>query len=175
LYFFWFSLSLAFWAAQGLYARAFYAAGDTLTPMVACTLVTIASIEVYRWLFHSFSVVGLAIASDIGIIANTIVAAILLHRRKLVSLSDLPWLELGKSIFVAAAAGSIAWQVGRFIPLRGSRAADLESLGLSTITWAGAVAAGLWILRSDLPQTMRRRNAVPVGQKPIAKETALEP
>src|SRR5580765_9024728 len=105
LYFFWFSLSLAFWAAQGLYARAFYAAGDTLTPMVACTLVTIASIEVYRWLFHSFSVVGLAIASDIGIIANTIVAAILLHRRKLVSLSDLPWLELGKSIFVAAAAG----------------------------------------------------------------------
>ena len=26
VYFFWFSLSLAFWAAQGLYARAFYAA-----------------------------------------------------------------------------------------------------------------------------------------------------
>ena len=26
LYFFWFSLSLAFWAAQGLYSRAFYAA-----------------------------------------------------------------------------------------------------------------------------------------------------
>src|SRR5215831_18502520 len=76
LYFFWFSLSLAFWAAQGLYARAFYAAGDTLTPMVACTLVTIASIEVYRALFHSMSVVGLAIASDVGIVANTLVAAV---------------------------------------------------------------------------------------------------
>ena len=175
LYFFWFSLSLAFWAAQGLYARAFYAAGDTLTPMVACTLVTLASIEVYRVLFHSMSVVGLAIASDIGIIANTIVAAILLHRRKLVSLSDLPWLELGKSIVVAAWAGGIAWQVGRFIPLRGSRAADLESLGLSTITWAGAVAAGLWILRSDLPHTMRRRRTVPVVQKPLAEGTGLEP
>src|SRR6201997_4641363 len=35
IYFFWFSLSLALWAAQGLYARAFYAAGDTLTPMAA--------------------------------------------------------------------------------------------------------------------------------------------
>jgi putative peptidoglycan lipid II flippase len=175
LYFFWFSLSLAFWAAQGLYARAFYAAGDTLTPMLACTLVTVASIEVYRVLFHSLSVVGLAIASDIGIVANTGVAAILLHRRKLVSLSNLPWLELGKSIVVAGVAGGIAWQVGRFIPLQGSRAADLESLGLSSITWAGAVAAGLWILRSDLPQSMRRRKSLPLEAKPLDEENALEP
>src|SRR5579864_8313423 len=35
VYFFWFSLSLVLWSAQGLYARAFYAAGDTLTPMIA--------------------------------------------------------------------------------------------------------------------------------------------
>src|SRR5246127_2579708 len=90
IYFFWFSLSLAFWSAQALYARAFYAAGDTLTPMVACTLVTIASLEVYRVLFHSFSVVGLAIASDVGIVANTVVAAVLLDRRKLVALADFP-------------------------------------------------------------------------------------
>src|SRR5580704_2714677 len=44
IYFFWFSLSLAFWAAQSLYARAFYAAGNTLTPMIASTVVTLASI-----------------------------------------------------------------------------------------------------------------------------------
>ena len=37
IYFFWFSLSLAFWSAQGLYSRAFYAAGNTLTPMIAST------------------------------------------------------------------------------------------------------------------------------------------
>src|SRR6516162_7621652 len=63
LYFFVFSVSLAFWSAQGLYARAFYAAGDTLTPMMACTLVTIASLVVYRALFHALSVTGLAIDS----------------------------------------------------------------------------------------------------------------
>src|SRR5581483_9213620 len=57
VYFFWFSLSLAFWSAQALYARAFYAAGDTLTPMVACTLVTLASLAAYRGLFHALSVV----------------------------------------------------------------------------------------------------------------------
>jgi putative peptidoglycan lipid II flippase len=162
VYFFWFSLSLAFWSAQALYARAFYAAGDTLTPMVACTLVTLASLAAYRGLFHALSVVGLAIASDIGIVANTLVAAILLDRRKLVALGDFPWRELGKSVVIAGFAGGLAWQVSRQVLLGGSRRADLESLALSSITWAGAVAAGLWLLRSDLPQALRRRRQVPV-------------
>jgi putative peptidoglycan lipid II flippase len=161
IYFFWFSLSLAFWAAQGLYARAFYAAGDTLTPMVASTLITLASLLIYRALFHAFSVVGLAIASDLGIVANTVAAAVLLHRRRLVSLSDFPWVELGKAIVVAAAAGALSWAVVRMIPLNGSRTADLQSLVLSAVTWAGAAAAGLWLLRSELPRSLSRKSASP--------------
>src|SRR5208282_1740288 len=47
VYFFWFSLSLVLWSAQGLYARAFYAAGDTLTPMVAVSVITLASLPIY--------------------------------------------------------------------------------------------------------------------------------
>src|SRR5579862_6745151 len=65
-YFFWFSLSLAFWSAQALYARAFYAAGNTLTPMIASSIITVASIPMYGALYHAFSIVGLAIASDLG-------------------------------------------------------------------------------------------------------------
>src|ERR1700675_29390 len=52
LYFFWFALSLCFWSAQGLYSRAFYAAGNTLVPMVATSLITLASIPMYKALFH---------------------------------------------------------------------------------------------------------------------------
>ena len=176
IYFFWFSLSLALWAAQGLYARAFYAAGDTLTPMVASTLITIISIPMYRALFHAFSVTGLAIASDLGIVANTVAAAVLLHRRKLVSLAEFPWKEFSKSVFVAAAAGGICWAVVRSIPLRGSRASDLESLALSTVTWAGAVAAGLWLVRSDLPQSLRRRKSAAVTEpaKPLGDTAQME-
>src|SRR4029077_4919741 len=55
LYFFWFSLSLAFWSAQGLYSRAFYAAGNTLTPMIASSLITVASIPIYSALYRVFS------------------------------------------------------------------------------------------------------------------------
>src|SRR5260370_9722056 len=96
VYFFWFSLSLALWSAQGLYARAFYAAGDTLTPMAAVTVITGASLPVYSWLFHSYGVIGPAYASDIGIGVNLLALAWLLHYRKMLSLRTLSWGELGK-------------------------------------------------------------------------------
>ena len=95
-YFFWFALSLALWSAQAQYARAFYGAGDTLTPMVASTIIVVLSLPVYRTFFHQFGVTGLAIASDVGILMHTVVLAWLLHRRKMVSLSELPWGELTK-------------------------------------------------------------------------------
>jgi putative peptidoglycan lipid II flippase len=160
VYFFWFSLSLVLWSAQGLYARAFYAAGDTLTPMTAVTLVTIASLPAYSILFHSFGVVGLAWASDIGIGANLIVLALLLHRKRLVRLGGLRWDELGKSSLVALAAWVISARVSRVVSMNsvhGGRWTDLIQLGLVSITWAAAVLAGLWLLRSELPRDLRRR------------------
>lgn len=160
VYFFWFSLSLILWSAQGLYARAFYAAGDTLTPMTAVSIVTAASLPVYSILFHSFGVVGLAWASDIGIGANLIVLALLLHRRRFVPLSGLRWGELGKAAIVAVIAGVISVRVAHVVPVnsfRASRLADIGRLGLVSVTWAAAVLAGLWLLRSELPRDLRRR------------------
>ena len=160
IYFFWFSLSLALWSAQGLYARAFYAAGDTLTPMVAVTAITAASLPVYSILFHTFGVVGLAWASDIGIGVNLLALALLLHYRKLVPLGGLRWRELGKAGVVAAVAGGISFEVAKAVPLttgHGSRMADVTQLALVSVTWAAAVAAGLWLLRSELPGDLRRR------------------
>jgi putative peptidoglycan lipid II flippase len=161
IYFFWFSLSLALWSAQGLYARAFYAAGDTLTPMAAVTIITAASLPVYSILFHTFGVVGLAWASDVGIGANLLALALLLHFRRLVPLGEFRWGELGKAAVVAAVAGGICFEVARAVPLatggHGSRVADLTQLGLVSLTWAAAVAAGLWLLRSELPGDLRRR------------------
>jgi putative peptidoglycan lipid II flippase len=157
IYFFWFSLSLAFWSAQGLYARAFYAAGNTLTPMVASSLITAASLPVYYALFHSLSTVGLAIASDVGIVANTLALAVLLHWRKLVPSEQLQWGELGKAGITAVVAGILSFEVARVVMVSGSRMADMKALGLVTVTWAAAVAAGLWMMRSQLPRDLRRR------------------
>jgi putative peptidoglycan lipid II flippase len=165
IYFFWFSLSLALWAAQGLYARAFYAAGDTWTPMVAVTVITAASLPIYSVLFYRFGVVGLAFASDIGIGANLLALAWLLHYRKLVSLGELCWAELGKAGLTALVAGGVSLEVAKIVPLpasgHGSRMADLLQLALISVTWAAATFGGLWLLRSQLPGDLRRRKAYP--------------
>jgi putative peptidoglycan lipid II flippase len=164
VYFFWFSLSLALWSVQGLYARAFYAAGDTLTPMVAVTVITSASLPIYSLLFHTYGVVGLAFASDIGIGANLLALAWLLHYRKMVSLASLRWGELGKSASTAVVAGFISWEVAKTVRLpargHGSRGTDLLQLALVTVTWAAAAALGLWLLRSQLPGDLRRRKKI---------------
>jgi putative peptidoglycan lipid II flippase len=172
LYFFWFSLSLCFWAAQGLYSRAFYAAGNTLTPMVASSLITIASIPMYSALYRAFSTVGLAMASDLGIVANTLALALLLHRRQLVRIPDLRWREIGKAGVTALAAGLLSYQVARIVKVSNSRAADVKALGLIAITWGAAVAAGLWLTNSSLPGDLRRRK--PTAYPRVAERQAEE-
>jgi putative peptidoglycan lipid II flippase len=163
VYFFWFSLSLVLWSAQGLYARAFYAAGDTLTPMIAVSVITVLSLPIYSFLFHSFGVIGLAWASDIGIGINLLVLAALLGYRKLVPLAGLRWKELGKAALVSIVAGAISFEVAKAVPLsgvgHGSRIADLAQLALVSVTWMAATAMGLWLLKSELPRDLRRRRA----------------
>jgi putative peptidoglycan lipid II flippase len=161
VYFFWFSLSLVLWSAQGLYARAFYAAGDTLTPMLAVSLITVISLPIYSFLFHAFGVVGLAWASDIGIGINLLALAGLLHHRGLVRLDEMRWKELAKALLAAVIAGVISFEVAKAVPLgstgHGNRVADIMQLALVSITWAAAAAAALWLLRSELPRDLRRR------------------
>src|SRR3984893_17520640 len=159
LYFFWFALSLCFWSAQGLYSRAFYAAGNTLVPMVATSLITLASIPMYSALFHRFSTVGLAMASDLGIVANTLALALLLHWRQLIRINELNWAEIGKAGITSLVAGLLSYEVARVLRVNNTRITDFKALGLITVTWAGAVAAGLWLTRASLVADLRRRKA----------------
>ena len=135
-----------------------------MTPMAAVTVITSASLPVYSLLFHRYGVVGLAWASDIGIGANLLALALLLHHRKLVSLRTLRWDEMGKSALTAMVAGGISLAVARsvipFVSAQGSRLADLLRLSLISVTWAAATAVGLWLLRSQLPNDLRRRKTV---------------
>lgn len=178
LYFAWFAVSLAFWSAQALYARAFYAAGNTLTPMLAGTAITFASLPIYSVLFHRFSIVGLAMASDLGILANTLALAIWLHRERLVSMSHLPWRELGKAVFTAIFAGVLSYGVAQAVKVTGSRLSDVEALAMVSVTWAAAVAMGLWATGSELPASLRRRGqrtSYPHVAEKHAEDMRIEP
>jgi putative peptidoglycan lipid II flippase len=170
IYFSWFSLSLAVWAAQALYARAYYASGNTFVPMVATTLIFLASLPMYSGLHRALDTTGLAIASDIGITANCLTIAYLLHRRGLVPFSGLRWAELGKTLITAVAATAIAYQVGKLVELNGSRAADVKSLSLTAVTFTATAAAGLWLTRSRLLDDLRRHK--PTTYASAAEEQA---
>lgn len=110
-YFAVFSVSIFLWSAQAIYARAFYAAGNTHVPMIAGTIVTAVSLPIYAALHHTLGVIGLAIASDIGITLQTISIAVLLHRRRMVSLASLDFAELGRCLLAALAAGAVVWLI----------------------------------------------------------------
>ena len=172
VYFFWFALSLALWSAQALYARAFYAAGNTLTPMVASTLITIASLPIYSFLYRVHGVVGLAQASDIGILLNTLAMVVLLDHQRLVRVSELSWGELSKAGITATAAGLAAWYATRIVPIAASRRDDLYSLALATLVWGIVVWLGLKLTRSELPGALRRKKAPAELPTEIAEETS---
>lgn len=108
-YFAVFSLSMFLWSAQAIYARAFYAAGNTLVPMIAGTVVTAISLPIYAVLFRLHGAMGLAMASDVGIALQTLSIAVLLHRRHMVSLASLDYAELGRCLVAAVTACLAAW------------------------------------------------------------------
>jgi putative peptidoglycan lipid II flippase len=153
VYFAVFSLSLCFWSAQTLYARAFYAAGNTLAPMVAGTIVVVVSLPIYWTLYRTHGATGLAIASDIGIVIQTVTLAVMLDRRKMVSLSGLEYRELVRS-GVAAAAGLGAISLLRQVLPASGRWKDATLLLAATILWAAVATAVLKVTGSNLPNQL---------------------
>jgi putative peptidoglycan lipid II flippase len=167
-YFAVFSLSMFLWSAQAIYARAFYAAGNTFVPMAAGTVVTLVSLPIYAWLYHVYGAMGLAIASDIGIALQTVTIALLLHQRRMVSLAGLDYAELGRCLLAAVASGAgvwvVVWELNRFLGHLSHahlawqiRWTDFGLLAAGSVVW---VMIAKWVLEktgSALPKVMMKR------------------
>jgi putative peptidoglycan lipid II flippase len=151
------AITLAIWSVQGIYARAFYAASDTRTPAITGTVVTLLSIPVYAVLFHTLDLTGLAIASDIGIFAQTAALAILLHRKKLASLNHLEYAELGRALLAALIAYAATTAATRFLPPVSTHPKDAFTIAAATIIWAAAAGLTLVATGSKLPKQILRR------------------
>jgi putative peptidoglycan lipid II flippase len=168
-----FAGSLCFWSAQAIYARAFYAAGNTLTPMTASTLITAASIPLYWLLFHRLGVPGLAIASDCGIVIQTLALASLLHYKKLVPWSGLEYTELARALG-AAIVGLFALEA--VLRILASPHVfwerDLLQLLCGTAAWFAAVWLVLQVTGSKLPRQLTGRFRKP---NPVAAAASLTP
>lgn len=171
LYFTLFAGSLCFWSAQAIYARAFYATGNTFTPMAASTLIVIASLPLYWFLFHRMGVVGLVIASDCGIVVQTLALAWLLHWKRLVLWSGIEYAELSRSLGAAVVSFAVLYGIVRVLPHARSIPNDVLLLVCGTAAWMGAAWLVLHFTGSKLPQQLlsrfRGRNA---AVAPVALE-----
>jgi putative peptidoglycan lipid II flippase len=176
LYFALFAGSLCFWSAQAIYARAFYAAGNTFTPMAASTVITAASIPIYWFLFHRIGVMGLAIASDCGILVQTMGLAFLLHSKRLVSLRGLEYAEMARSLAAAIVSFALLFAVLRVLPRPGSFPHDLLQLACGTTVWLLSAWAILHLTGSSLPHQLISRfrtRSAQIGPAPL--EPATQP
>ncbi len=156
-YFAVFALSLCFWSAQAIYARAFYAAGNTLTPMLAATAIVLVSLPVYAGLFRWLGAPGLAYASDIGITMQAVVFAGLLDRRGMVPLGGLAWAELLRSLAAAAVSSAALVALRRALPVTLSRLEEGVLLAASAVVWVAICFAVLQLTGSELPAQLAKR------------------
>lgn len=109
LFFALYTISLFAWCAQSIYARAFYAAGITWLPMLASTIIIVAAFPAYGLGYRLYGAAGLALASDLGIILQAVMLALLLHKRRMVSLAGLDFTEMGRCLGAGVAGGAVAW------------------------------------------------------------------
>ncbi len=151
------AITLAIWAVQGIYARAFYAASDTRTPAITGTIVTVLSFPIYAGFFHTLGLEGLAIASDIGILAQTASLALLLHRKRLATLDHLEVAELGRSLLAALVAYAATAAAAHFLPPVSTHTKDVITITAASIAWAAAAYLTLAATNSKLPNQILRR------------------
>lgn len=156
IYFAIFAISLCAWSAMPLYNRTFYAMGDTMTPMIWGTVVTVASLPVYWSLYRAFGPTGLAIASDVGVFAQTITFAYLLHRRRVVSMAGLGYGEMAKALLASAIALFVLVGLYRFVHTT-SRLREVGVMVVATLIWFGICLGVLRLTRSSLPDQLTQR------------------
>ncbi len=156
-YFTIFAISIAAWAAQAIYSRTFYAAGNTLTPAIAGWAVTLVSIPIYGLLFHKLGVLGLAVASDVGMVLSTATLAVLLHRDRLVHLKGLEFGELGRALLATIVSWAGTAACVRLLHLPRGHRSDFIVIALGTMVWAGLCWGVLVGTGSKLPRQLLRR------------------
>jgi putative peptidoglycan lipid II flippase len=127
-------------------------------------VVTLLSLPIYYSLYHAHGAMGLAAASDVGIAMQTVALAVLLHRRRMVSLASLDFAEMGRCLLAAITSGAMVgvvfWWLGgalqRAMPGR-IQWIDLAVLVAGTALWMVIVK---WVLEktgSALPRVAMKR------------------
>ncbi len=146
-----FAIGMPFFSVVSLTTRAFYAIKDTATPVKVAALSFGVNLALTLGLKDVLGVNGLAVASTVAVVVQTLVLQGLLARR----LPGLKFGELWRSLakiggatFAMSVAVGIGWQAIRGLAGLG-RAADLIAIGGLIPAAVVVYGLGLWALRIE--------------------------
>ncbi|HEX2099248.1 MAG TPA: murein biosynthesis integral membrane protein MurJ [Candidatus Synoicihabitans sp.] len=161
-----FALGMPFFSVVSLMTRAFYAVKDTSTPVKVATISFVINVVASLALMRVWGAFGLALASTLAVIAQTVLLQRALTRR-------LPRLAFGelardaiKILAGTAAMSAVVWLGWHFLSSRG-RGGDWLALGVLIPLAVVVYGAVLWGLRlegrEDLLRLWRRRRSADSG------------
>ena len=130
-------LAVPLWAVQQIVGRAFYAHGDTLTPALSGTAVTLMSLPCFLWAVPRFGAAGVAWVTFAGVLAYILlILAIWLRRQGGTALSGIGGASL-KCVLVSVFPGLCAWQSICIFDVSGlpSALAALSRLAVSLVVF----------------------------------------
>lgn len=168
VFFILYTLSLFAWSAQAIYARAFYAAGITWLPMAASVVILVVAFPLYGLGYRWMGSGGLAVASDVGLVLQAAMLALLLHKRQMVSLAGLDYEEMGRCLLAGTVCGAALWAIvgplwqwiTQALGIHAhaqSRWVELAIILVGSALWLAATNVLLEKTGSALPRVIRKR------------------
>ena len=147
------SFAIVFWTIQMVTVRAFYAAQNTLRPMLITTSVTLISLPIYWLCSKCLGLQGLAIASVIGMCLQSSAIVFFYHRqnRLFKPAALFKAAAIGLILAVITAAGSFGGlQIARLLPIESHTWRILFELGIAGTIGLICVAIPARFLIPDL-------------------------
>jgi putative peptidoglycan lipid II flippase len=144
-------LAVPLWAIQQLMGRAFYAHGDTLTPALAGSAETLASLPLFFWAAPRFGAAGVAWATFAGVLAYAaLILGIWLRRQGGAALSGIGRASL-KCLLLSALPCLCSWRIMFVFDFSGLPPA-LAALSLLGVSLAVFLPLYCMLLRCFAPE-----------------------
>ena len=163
-----YAIGLPFLSFTTVALRGFYALKDTSIPVRSAVLSFVVNVVMSVVLMHWFSTVGLAVASNLAVLAQAWYLQTRLSR-KLAGLSFAPLVpNLGKIILASVLMGAVVWGGERLVahlPLAAKMRDLIVVSGLIPVA-AGCYAGLLWLLRIEGREEIELILAKLRGRKP---------
>ena len=167
-----YALGLPFFSFVNLVLRAFYAQKDTKTPVQAAVLSFAVNLGLSFALMKPLSIVGLAVAGNVAIVAQAwyLQARLTARVPGLAFAHLLP--DLGRIVLATAAMGGVVaagWQGWTRLFPDGGKGSDAAGLAALIAVGVGTYGALMWVLLPPVERTevlgllRRRRRAMETG------------